>query len=232
MPGNRRLCPDVRSSASRDSRDTVKATLPEPQSPDDANIHPLERRLKKLVQRLLADRYELCGSGNQVEVRHIRALKDLNHGTEATTRMATRMAVRRRKTLVVCRVCHESIHTADARQNIHDKHWRAGCCGKRARPVREEVVGKGTPNQSHLADDLLHRTSGVGREALRLYPRHSREEHGGSVPGSTGLPRRPELGADVIAEKARRANSCQSIEVRRSQQERAKQPSRRITNQR
>ena len=46
MPGKRRLCPDVRSSASRDSCDTVKATLPESQSPDDANIHPPERRLK------------------------------------------------------------------------------------------------------------------------------------------------------------------------------------------
>jgi hypothetical protein len=31
---------------------------------------------------------------------------------------------------------------------------------KRARPVREGVVGKGAPTQSHLAGDLLHRTSG------------------------------------------------------------------------
>jgi hypothetical protein len=46
MPGKRRLCPDVRSGASRDSLDTVKATLPESQSPEDANIHPPERRLK------------------------------------------------------------------------------------------------------------------------------------------------------------------------------------------
>jgi hypothetical protein len=30
MPGKRRLCPGVRSSALRDSRDTVKAILPEP----------------------------------------------------------------------------------------------------------------------------------------------------------------------------------------------------------
>ena len=33
---------------------------------------------------------------------------------------------------------------------------------KRARPVREGVVGKGAPTQSHLAGDLLHRTAGSG----------------------------------------------------------------------
>src|SRR5215212_2839727 len=31
---------------------------------------------------------------------------------------------------------------------------------KRARPVREGVVGKGAPTRSHLAGDLLHFTSG------------------------------------------------------------------------
>ena len=31
---------------------------------------------------------------------------------------------------------------------------------KRARPVREGVVGKGAPTQSHLAGDLLHGTTG------------------------------------------------------------------------
>ena len=33
---------------------------------------------------------------------------------------------------------------------------------KRARPVREGVVGKGAPPRSHLAGDLLHRTAGSG----------------------------------------------------------------------
>jgi group II intron reverse transcriptase/maturase len=64
----------------------------------------------ELVQRLLADTCELCGSGNQVEVHHIRALKDLNPtGRKRQPVWAMRMAARRRKTLLVCRVCHESI---------------------------------------------------------------------------------------------------------------------------
>jgi hypothetical protein len=54
MPGKRRLCPDARSGAPRDSCDTVKAILPESQSPDDANIHPPERRLKPAPRPVVA----------------------------------------------------------------------------------------------------------------------------------------------------------------------------------
>jgi hypothetical protein len=65
----------------------------------------------ELVQRLLADVCELCGSTDQVEVHHIRALKDLA-GKRGTHRpdWVKLMAARRRKTLVVCRDCHQDIH--------------------------------------------------------------------------------------------------------------------------
>jgi len=68
-------------------------------------------RRSELVQRLLADTCELCGSQHQVEVHHIRALKDLNpKGRKEPPEWVVRMASRRRKTLVVCRACHEAIH--------------------------------------------------------------------------------------------------------------------------
>lgn len=68
-------------------------------------------RRSEVVQRLLADNCELCGSTQQVEVHHVRALKDLNpRGREHPPEWVARMAARRRKTLVVCRVCHEDIH--------------------------------------------------------------------------------------------------------------------------
>ena len=68
-------------------------------------------RRSELVQRLLADTCELCGSQHQVEVHHIRALKDLNpKGRKEPPEWVVRMASRRRKTLVVCRACHEGIH--------------------------------------------------------------------------------------------------------------------------
>jgi group II intron reverse transcriptase/maturase len=68
-------------------------------------------RRSELVQRLLAATCELCGSQHQVEVHHIRALKDLNpKGRKQPPEWVVRMASRRRKTLVVCRTCHEGIH--------------------------------------------------------------------------------------------------------------------------
>ena len=68
-------------------------------------------RRSEVVQRLLAEVCELCGSTQQVQVHHIRALKDLNPTRRKhLPEWAARMAARRRKTLIVCRVCHEGIH--------------------------------------------------------------------------------------------------------------------------
>jgi len=46
-----------------------------------------------------------------VEVHHIKKLSDLKkHGKQELTGWKARMAARQRKTLVVCRKCHEAIH--------------------------------------------------------------------------------------------------------------------------
>jgi group II intron reverse transcriptase/maturase len=64
----------------------------------------------ELVQRLLADECELCGSRKNVEVHHIRALKDLRRpGRKERPAWVRAMAARHRKTLIVCRTCHEDI---------------------------------------------------------------------------------------------------------------------------
>jgi group II intron reverse transcriptase/maturase len=71
------------------------------------------RRVKRteLVQRLLADRCELCGSTENVDVHHVRALKDLNPtGRKEVPTHVFVMAARKRKTLVVCHPCHTAIH--------------------------------------------------------------------------------------------------------------------------
>lgn len=86
----------------------ARDTTPRPLSDDPARIWS---HRSELVQRLLADTCELCGSGNKVEVHHVRALKDLDpKGRGPQPAWARRMAARRRKTLVVCRACHEAIH--------------------------------------------------------------------------------------------------------------------------
>jgi hypothetical protein len=75
--------------------------------------HPTEVKgnRSELLQRLLAETCELCGSQDRVEVHHVRHLRDLRrHGQRPKPRWVQVMAARRRKTLVVCRACHEDIH--------------------------------------------------------------------------------------------------------------------------
>ncbi|MFI5634931.1 hypothetical protein ACIA8E_37395 [Streptomyces sp. NPDC051664] len=62
----------------------------------------------------------MCGSHDGIEVHHIWHLNDLNvRGRAARPAWALMMAARRRKTLVVCRVCREGIHFSGrpSRQN-------------------------------------------------------------------------------------------------------------------
>lgn len=70
----------------------------------------------ELVTRLLAETCELCGSHKDIEVHHIRKLADLNtKGRQEKPLWIQRMAALRRKTLVVCRECHDSIHAGKTR---------------------------------------------------------------------------------------------------------------------
>jgi len=75
--------------------------------------HVLIRRQRRteILQRLLADKCEVCGSTEHVEVHHVRKLSDLNRkGRKALPDWAKIMIARRRKTMVVCRSCHVAIH--------------------------------------------------------------------------------------------------------------------------
>ena len=73
----------------------------------------LDRRPPRceLIQRLAKDECELCGSKDRVQVHHIRKLADLkrNSGKEPAS-WKRRMALLKRKTLVVCHYCHIAIH--------------------------------------------------------------------------------------------------------------------------
>jgi len=60
----------------------------------------------ELEERLLADTCELCGSTENVEVHHIRALKDLEKDGREKPEWMKVMAAHARKTLVTCRKCH------------------------------------------------------------------------------------------------------------------------------
>lgn len=65
----------------------------------------------ELVKRLLADTCEICGSTENCEVHHIRKLADLKQKWRRDKPVWVQMmAARQRKTLVVCRPCHDAIH--------------------------------------------------------------------------------------------------------------------------
>jgi hypothetical protein len=78
----------------------------------------LEDQLKRLYgnsrseleKRLLARECEHCGATDHIEVHHIRALKDLQKYTgREKPEWVKAMAARRRKTLVLCRTCHQDV---------------------------------------------------------------------------------------------------------------------------
>jgi group II intron reverse transcriptase/maturase len=87
-------------------RRDVQATL------DDKPPQWQKATRTELVERLLADTCELCGSHVRVEVHHIRKLRDLRRpGKGEPPAWVRKMAARQRKTLVVCWHCHHhAIH--------------------------------------------------------------------------------------------------------------------------
>lgn len=73
-----------------------------------------------LIQRLQADTCEMCGSQDHCEVHHVRKLSDLKRrwaGRKAKPAWVERMIAMQRKTLVVCRNCHNKIHAGQALPN-------------------------------------------------------------------------------------------------------------------
>jgi group II intron reverse transcriptase/maturase len=77
-------------------------------------------RRTELLQRLLAEECELCGSHEQIDVDHIRKLADLQRRGRAEPSLWVKlMAARRRKSLVVCRDCHTKIHTGKPTRQQH-----------------------------------------------------------------------------------------------------------------
>jgi group II intron reverse transcriptase/maturase len=63
-----------------------------------------------LVQRLLADHCELCGNTEDVQVHHVRKMKNLHeYPGRPKPEWVKRMIALRRKTLLLCRTCHEDV---------------------------------------------------------------------------------------------------------------------------
>lgn len=84
----------------------------------DDDPHPIYNSHSELLERLLTQCCELCGSHDNIEVHHIRALKDLKRkGRAERPKWVEIMAARRRKTLVLCQVCHKVVHAGRSDQS-------------------------------------------------------------------------------------------------------------------
>jgi Type II intron maturase len=75
-------------------------------------------RRSEIAQRLLAQRCELCGAEEDCAVHPLRKLVDLHKaGRQAKPAWVKRRAMRQRKTLGVCRLCHAAIHYGEPKRH-------------------------------------------------------------------------------------------------------------------
>jgi hypothetical protein len=129
----------------------------------------------ELIHRLRAGRCEICESKVGLQVHHIRELADLNQpGRPKKPSWIHFIAMRRRKTLVICRRCQEDVHTRARHEALPEMITGERGCRETARPVREEDNGK----------DLHHRY-------LTGAPHHSRSRPGKRSSRRRWTPRRP-----------------------------------------
>jgi hypothetical protein len=113
-----------------------RATIREP------GRFPWDKRVQ-LIDRLLADTCELCGSRENVEVHHINHMKTLQKkGQRAQPLWVLMMASRQRKTLVVCHACHQDIHYGRPTVAPFPKDTGEPDDGKLSSPVRRGADGK------------------------------------------------------------------------------------------
>jgi group II intron reverse transcriptase/maturase len=76
----------------------------------DTVSRPVPYPRKELIHRLLKRRCELCGEAGAVLVHQVRKLASLGEPGPGQPAWAAKMTQMRRKTLTVCRACHDVIH--------------------------------------------------------------------------------------------------------------------------
>lgn len=120
-----------KADGSNAHRTLVSSVAQLPKTPDAAtvdmkpNVERYQHGSTELGQRLRANRCEWCGTDKgQMEVHHVRKLRDL-HGKQEWERQMIR---RNRKTMVLCRECHHKLHAGKLTEaNRSSENGRAGC---------------------------------------------------------------------------------------------------------
>lgn len=72
---------------------------------------PYARKRSEIIERLLNDTCEVCGSKKDIQMHHIRRLADLNkQGRREKPEWMKIMISRQRKSIPLCVRCHNDIH--------------------------------------------------------------------------------------------------------------------------
>jgi len=93
----------------------------------DQVLKPFIRMRSELVERLLKNTCEVCESNEYIEMHHIRKLANLNkQGRREKPLWMKIMIARKRKSIPLCRRCHEDIHS-NRPKSKRQGNWRAVC---------------------------------------------------------------------------------------------------------
>jgi group II intron reverse transcriptase/maturase len=77
----------------------------------DQVLMPYIRRRSEIVERLLTNTCEVCGSKEHIQMHHVRHLADLNKkGRREKPLWMKIMIARKRKSIPLCKRCHDDVH--------------------------------------------------------------------------------------------------------------------------
>ena len=77
----------------------------------DQVLLPYIRKTSEIVERLLHDTCEVCESKENVQMHHVRHLRDLNkQGKREMPLWMKIMISRKRKSIALCKRCHDDVH--------------------------------------------------------------------------------------------------------------------------
>jgi hypothetical protein len=77
----------------------------------DQVLTPYIRTRSEIVEKLLYDMCEICGAKEKVQMHHVRKLRDLKKkGKREMPPWRKVMIARKRKSIPLCKTCHDDIH--------------------------------------------------------------------------------------------------------------------------
>src|SRR5215470_13615104 len=78
---------------------------------EDRVIFPYVQLRSEIVERLLNDTCEVCGEKKNVQMHHVRHVRDLNKkGKREMPLWMKVMIMRKRKSIPLCKGCHDDVH--------------------------------------------------------------------------------------------------------------------------